>query len=128
MSAYLGIPRCDSVNIENALGPEPVAAFMPLLPRLTRTHGMKNSASDERTPEQRKRFRLVFYSIGASDILIGAAIVFLAPEYLGNDPMESQIIGGIVALLSVPMFWVGHRHSRPPKDETSSRQVFKVRD
>ena len=89
---------------------------------------MTKARTENPTPAQRRRFRLFCYSIGASDILLGTAIAFLAPEYLGNYPTESQIIGGIVALLSLPMFWVGYRLSRPPEDETPSRQVFKQRD
>lgn len=63
-----------------------------------------------------------------SDIVIGAAIAVLAPEYLGNDPTESHIIGAIVALLSLPMFWVGYRYTRAAEDETCSDSVFKVKD
>ena len=80
------------------------------------------------TPEQCRRLRLLCYFSGVSDIVIGAAIAFLAPEYLGNDPTESHIIGALVALLSLPTFWVGYRYIRARKDETGSDPVFKVKD
>ena len=68
------------------------------------------------------------YLCGVSDIVLGAAFAFLFPEVLGEDPEIYRICGGLVALLGLPMFWLGYRYGREPQGKNSSSQVFRTRD
>jgi len=79
------------------------------------------------TAAQRKRFRLAMYSWGV-EIVLGAALAFLGPKYLGVDRTTAQIVGGLFVVLSPLSFWIGYALSRAPDDEKGSGQVTRMRD
>ena len=89
---------------------------------------MQTPKSTEQSPAQRRQIRLVFYSLGVADVVLGAALAFLGPKYLGLDPTTAHIVGGLVAVLSLVSFWIGYYFSREPNGETSSGQVTRMRD
>jgi len=68
------------------------------------------------TAEQRGQFRLVLYLLGLWELLVGAALAVLAPIALGHDPGAYLFWGGLVAALSLPMFWAGSYYGRAPDD------------
>jgi hypothetical protein len=87
---------------------------------------METPNTDEPTPEQRRRHRLLFYFSGVSDIALGVVLAVFGPGLIGGDPKLMWICGGLLASLGVPKIWFGRRSARVRQGEESSSLVFKA--
>ncbi len=87
---------------------------------------MEKPNTDEPTPEECRRARLLFYLSGVSDIALGVVLAVFGPGLIGGDPKLMWICGGLLASLGVPKIWFGHRSARVRQAEESSSSVFKV--
>ena len=87
---------------------------------------METPNTDEPTPEQRRRHRLLFYLSGVSDIALGVVLAVFGPGLIGGDPKLMWICGGLLASLGVPKIWFGRRSARGRQAKESSSLAFKV--
>ena len=72
---------------------------------------------------------IVFQAVGAFDILLGAALAFLGPGFIGGEPVVDtflQIGGAILAASGIGIIWWARARTRIAQGEEDAGSVFKV--
>lgn len=87
---------------------------------------MEQANTREVSPEIQS---LVFQSVGAFDILLGAALAFIGPGFIGGEPTVDlflQIGGAILAVSGFGIIAWARARTRLAQGEEEGGSVFKV--
>ena len=88
---------------------------------------MDEANARELSPELQS---IVFQGVGAFDILLGAALAFLGPGFIGGEPVVDSFLkigGAVLAVTGIGIIAWARARTRLSQDEPESDSVFKVK-
>lgn len=88
---------------------------------------MDEANTKELSPELQS---IIFQSVGAFDILLGAVLAFVGPGFMGGEPTVDlflQIAGAFLAVTGIGIIAWARARNRVAQDGPNQGSVFKIK-